>query len=105
MSHPQVFAAGDTCARQDVRVARSGVHAVHAGPVLTHNLLSTIAGEPLRSYPPRPRSLYLLATGPRRAIASWGPWSAEGRWAWRWKDRIDRAFIRRFNAGAAPSGT
>lgn len=103
-SHPQVFAAGDTCARQDVRMARSGVHAVHAGPVLAYNLLATTAGKPLRNYAPRPRSLYLLATGPLQAIASWGPWSAEGRWVWRWKDRIDRAFIRRFSPKAATSG-
>src|SRR5579859_3797338 len=33
-SHGNVFAAGDVSARQDIQVARSGVHAVHAGPVL-----------------------------------------------------------------------
>jgi selenide,water dikinase/sulfide:quinone oxidoreductase len=38
----------------------------------------------------------LLATGDGRAIASRGPFGAEGAWAWRWKDRIDRAFIARF---------
>lgn len=101
-SHLQVFAAGDTCARRDVRMARSGVHAVHVGPVLAHNLLAALHGTALRTYSPRPRSLYLLATGPRRAIASWGPWSAEGRWVWRWKDHIDRAFIRRFSPASTP---
>jgi hypothetical protein len=39
----------------------------------------------------------LLATGDRRAIASWGAWSAQGAWVWRWKDRIDRRFVARFN--------
>jgi pyruvate/2-oxoglutarate dehydrogenase complex dihydrolipoamide dehydrogenase (E3) component len=33
LSHSEVFAAGDVCARHDMRVARSGVHAVFAGPV------------------------------------------------------------------------
>ena len=96
LSHPDVFAAGDTCARQDVHMARSGVHAVHAGPVLAHNLLAVINGTALQTYQPRSRSLYLLATGSRHAIASWGRWSTQGQWVWRWKDRIDRAFIARF---------
>lgn len=95
-SHPDVFAAGDVSARADVVMARSGVHAVHAGPVLAANLLATLQGGPLRAYSPRRRSLYLLACGPRYAIASWGSLSAEGPWVWRWKDRIDRGFVARF---------
>ena len=48
-------------------------------------------------YTPQRRVLSLLATGDRRAIASWGRWSAEGAWVWHWKDRIDRGFVERFN--------
>lgn len=94
-SHPEVFAAGDVCARTDRALARSGVHAVHAGPILAANLLATLDGRPPRAYVPKPRSLYLIACGPRHAIASWGNWSAEGGWVWRWKDWIDRGFIRK----------
>jgi pyridine nucleotide-disulfide oxidoreductase family protein len=97
VSHDHVFAAGDVCARQDIAMARSGVHAVHAGPVLAANLLATLAGGPLTTYRPRRRSLYLLACGPQYAIASWGGLSIAGRWVWRWKDRIDRGFIARFS--------
>ena len=100
-SHPEVFAAGDVCARTDRPLARSGVHAVHAGPVLAANLLATLDGSPPRAYVPKPRSLYLIACGPRHAIASWGNWSAEGGWVWRWKDWIDRGFIRRHRKLAA----
>ena len=46
-SHANVFAAGDVCARKDVVMARSGTHAVHAGPVLAHNLFAAVRGEPL----------------------------------------------------------
>ena len=95
-SHPNVFAAGDVCARMDRAVARSGVHAVRAGPVLAHNLLASLQGRALRPYIPRRWSLYLLATGADQAIASWGPFSATGRWVWRLKDRIDRGFMARF---------
>ena len=97
LSHSNVFAAGDVCARQDLAMARSGVHAVHAGPVLAANLLAALGGGPLVAYQPRRRSLYLLACGPRYAIASWGGFSMEGEWVWRWKDRIDRRFIDRFS--------
>jgi len=93
LSHPEVFAAGDVCARADVVMARSGVHAVFSGPVLAHNLLAVSRGQALKSYHPRRRSLYLLATGPQHAILSWGAFSAQGRWVWRWKNRIDRRFM------------
>jgi NADH dehydrogenase FAD-containing subunit len=94
VSHSDVFAAGDVCSREDPRFARSGVHAVRAGPVLAANLVVALMGGHLRQYRPRRRSLYLLACGPRNAIVSWGKLSASGKWAWRWKDRIDRGFVR-----------
>ena len=97
LSQPEVFAAGDTCARQDVAMARSGVHAVFAGPVLAQNLLATLSGQPLHTYQPKPHPLYLLACGPRYAVASWGDWSAQGAWVWYWKNWIDRRFMRRFS--------
>lgn len=96
LSHPEVFAAGDVCARSDLQLQRSGVHSVRAGPVLAHNLSGALNGSELRSFYPRGRTLYLLSTGDKRAIASWGRWSAEGRWVWHWKNAIDRRFVRRF---------
>ena len=103
VSHPDVFAAGDACCRHDVHVPRSGTHAVRSGPVLAENLLSALHGGEMRRYIPRHRSLYLLSCGTRRAVASWGGWSTEGYWVWRWKDFIDRRFIRRFSRHA-PAG-
>jgi pyridine nucleotide-disulfide oxidoreductase family protein len=95
VSHPEVFAAGDCCQRDDGRLVTSGVHAVRAGPVLAHNLLASLHGAPLRDWTPRANSLYLLATGPRHAVLSWGRVGLAGRWVWRLKDRIDRGFIER----------
>ncbi|MBK7300108.1 MAG: FAD-dependent oxidoreductase [Moraxellaceae bacterium] len=96
-SHHNVFVAGDACARQDIPVARSGVHAVHAGPVLADNLLAALCGGVFGSYQPRHHSLYLLSCGERYAVASSGRWSCEGRWVWRWKNYIDKSFIKRFS--------
>jgi NADH dehydrogenase FAD-containing subunit len=95
VSHGDVYAAGDVCSREDAHFARSGVHAVRAGPVLAANLAAALTGGRFREYQPRRRSLYLLACGPRHAIVSWGSLSADGGWAWWWKDRIDRGFVGR----------
>jgi hypothetical protein len=40
----------------------------------------------LLDYVPQQASLSLISCGAKYAIASRGNWSAEGRWAWWWKD-------------------
>ncbi|MEM6476824.1 MAG: FAD-dependent oxidoreductase [Pseudomonadota bacterium] len=94
LSHPRIFAAGDVALRTDTQVPHSGVHAVHAGPVLAANLRAVLeGGKPIRSHQPRPASLYLLSTGNGSAIASYGRLSAQGRWVARLKRWIDRRWI------------
>ncbi|HMN94686.1 MAG TPA: FAD-dependent oxidoreductase [Hydrogenophaga sp.] len=95
-SHPEVFAAGDVSTRADRPHARSGVYAVRAGPPLANNLLAAHQGQALKPHHPPDHTLNLLSCGTGHAIASWGPLHAEGTWAWRWKDRIDRAFMARY---------
>jgi pyridine nucleotide-disulfide oxidoreductase family protein len=97
-SHKNVFAAGDVSSRIDFPHAKSGVYAVRAGPVLTINLQNALNGKPPAAYQPQERSLYLLATGPKEAILSWGTFSAGGGWAWTLKDWIDRRFMRQYQA-------
>ncbi len=95
-SHPQVFAAGDVSTRMDRSLARSGVYAVRAGPALAMNLAATLAGQPLTAHQPPQHTLNLISCGDRYAIASWGTYSAQGRWVWWIKDWIDRRFLRRY---------
>lgn len=102
-SHPNVFAAGDVATRADTPHPKSGVYAVRAGPVLARNLMAAHQGQPLKAWRPPQRTLNLLSCGAGHAIASWGPLHAEGAWVWRWKDRIDRAFMARY-ALPAPHG-
>lgn len=97
-SHPDVFAAGDCATRIPDRMPKSGVFAVRAGPALAANLRAQIAGAGLQPHQPRRLHLSLLAAGGRTAVGAWGPLSFSGRWVWRWKDRIDRAFIARYAA-------
>ena len=96
-SHAQVFGAGDVSTRIDLPLARSGVYAVRAGPALSKNLLAVIAGTAPSPHLPPANTLNLLSCGDHYAIASWGRYSAEGRWVWRLKDWIDRAFIKQYH--------
>jgi len=104
-SHPQVFAAGDVATRADVQHAKSGVYAVRAGPPLALNLRRLIGGGVLEAHVPQRRTLNLISCGGRRAIVSWGNLAGEGRWAWWWKDRIDRGFVARYSKADAPGAT
>lgn len=97
-SHAFVFAAGDAATTICARRPRSGVYAVRAGPPLAANLLAAMRGKPPLNYRPQQHALYLLSTGPRHAIASWGPLAFDGGWVWRWKNAIDRAYIAKFKS-------
>lgn len=103
---PRVFAAGDIAAFSARPLEKAGVFAVRMAKPLAQNLRRSLHGQALRTYRPQRHWLALISTGDRYAVASRGPLSWAGAWVWRWKDRIDRAFMRRFNVlppMAAPS--
>lgn len=103
VSHPEVFAAGDLASRRDAPHAKSGVHAVRAGPPLVLNLRRFVGGGALRPHSPQVRTLNLISCGQRQAVAAWGNWSAQGSWVWCWKDRIDRSFVARYTLAQDPA--
>ena len=94
VSHPAVYAVGD-CAAWALPLPKSGVHAVRMGPVLSRNLRAALGAGTATAHVPQRRSLALLATADGAAIASYGRWSAHGRWAGRWKDHLDQQFLDR----------
>ncbi|MES2424928.1 MAG: FAD-dependent oxidoreductase [Pseudomonadota bacterium] len=96
LSHPEVFGAGDVTSRADIRHPKSGVYALEAAQVLAGNLLAAAVGGKLKIHRPPEKTLTLLSCGSQTAIASWGRWSAQGAWVWRWKDRRDQRFVRKY---------
>jgi len=92
-----VFAAGDTIAFAARELPKSGVYAVRAGPVLADNLRRTLTGRPLRPFRAQRDALYLVSTGDQYALGTRNGITVEGAWVWRWKDWIDRRFMRKFN--------
>jgi selenide,water dikinase len=101
VSHPGVFAAGDVASPVGRPHPKSGVHAVRQGPPLAANLRRALNGQRLLTWELQRRTLALLATGPRHAVASWGGLSVAGAGVWHWKDRIDRGFMRRYQSLSA----
>ena len=102
VSDPFVFAAGDCASQEGLQRPKSGVIAVRQGAPLAANLRHAAHQETLVRHRPPRRAMSMVTTGPRFAVASWGPVEAYGEWVWRWKDRIDRAFVARYRPPAPP---
>lgn len=110
VSDPRIFAAGDIVAIVGYPLEKAGVFAVRQARPLADNLQRSLAGQALQPYRPQRKWLALVSTGNRYAVASRGAIGFSGAWVWRWKDWIDRRFMRRFSdlpsrpGSSAPSG-
>ncbi len=96
LNDPDVFAVGDCAVVVETPREKAGVFAVRAGAPLAENLRRHVLGKTLKSWHPQRRHLALISTGERYAVASRGPFKAEGGWVWKWKDWIDRRWMRMY---------
>lgn len=98
-----LFAAGDCIHFLPSPLKKAGVYAVRQGPVLTHNIFAFFTRRSgLKTFRPKKHVLSLITVGERKAVVHQGNASIL-RWLgpsllWRVKDRIDRHFMRRFQA-------
>lgn len=92
----RVFGAGDIATQVRHPRPKAGVFAVRQAPVLAHNLRAMLLQKPLREHRPQRRFLSLVSLGGTTATADKGPFSVTGDWVWRWKDYIDRGFMKKF---------
>ena len=96
VTDPNIFAAGDIANMVNYKLEKAGVFAVRQGPPLTENLRRAVGGTALYAYNPQTTWLALISTGDQYAIASRGWLGFAGDWVWKWKDWIDRRFMRKF---------
>jgi selenide,water dikinase len=97
---PRIFAAGDVASFPTRPLPKAGVHAVRQGPVLARNLRAAALGRALRPHHPQSDALVLLSLGDGSAVGTRNGLVFGGRWVWRWKDWIDRRFMRRYEVEA-----
>lgn len=111
LTDPLIYAAGDIAHLTHAPRPKAGVFAVREAPILLNNLRADLTGGTRRVYRPQKDYLKLITTGRKHAVADKLGLRLEGDWMWRWKDRIDRKFMRMFHQlprmhppAAAPAG-
>lgn len=102
ISHDFVFAAGDCATIESNPRPKAGVWAVRAGAPLAGNLRRAAGGQALRQWRPQAEALAIVGLGDGRALAWRNGVAVAGRAVWRWKDWIDRRWMRMYQEPMAP---
>jgi len=96
LSHGEVFAAGDCASIEGNARPKAGVWAVRAGAPLAANLRRAARRRRLRPWRPQADALAILGLGDGRAVAWRNGVAVGGPLVWRWKDWIDRRWMRMY---------
>ena len=90
----RIFAVGDCATVLKHPRPKAGVFAVRQGPPLAANLRRVVLGQAPEPFVPQARYLSIIGTGDGHAVATRGSWAIEGAWVWRWKNHVDRKWMR-----------
>lgn len=104
-NHPKLFGGGDGISFRGGRLPGLGVYAIRQGPVLFHNIRATLNGEPLATFEPQKRYLYVLNLGDGTGLGIRGGFSWRGRSAMKLKHLIDQRFMREYGNQAVNDRT
>ena len=96
LGDPNVFAVGDCATIQRSPRPKAGVWAVRAAVRLADNLRLAARHRPLKHWRPQRDALVILGLGNGRAVAWRNGLALAGTAVWRWKDWIDRRWMRMY---------
>ena len=94
---PLIYAVGDCAHFGAAPLPKAGVYAVRQAPILFRNLRADLTGGSRRAYRPQRDFLRLVSAGEKRAIGQRFGFRVGGKAIWRFKDRIDRKFMRKLS--------
>ncbi|MEM8824290.1 MAG: FAD-dependent oxidoreductase, partial [Pseudomonadota bacterium] len=89
-----LFGAGDCVLMTETPRPKAGVYAVRSAPILHANLHAALSGKPTKPFKPQGKYLKLISLGGKDALAERGDNALSHPLLWRWKDHIDRKFMR-----------
>lgn len=98
VEHPEMFGGGDCIYFDKQPLDKVGVYAVRQNPVLYHNLMAALEGEPLHSFDPGGDYLLIFNLGGGIGVLRKRWLLLKGRTAFIIKDYIDRKFMKKFQA-------
>ena len=96
-SDPSIYAVGDCAHFGAAPLPKAGVYAVRQAPILLRNLRADLTGGSRRPYRPQRDFLRLVSIGEQRAVGQRFGVGVGGKAVWRFKDRIDRKFMRKLS--------
>lgn len=99
-AHPEIFGGGDCIYFEPDPLNKVGVYAVRQNPVLYHNLMASLTGQPLTSFSPGGAYLLIFNLGKGVGLYYKKGLMLKGRPAFWIKDFIDRRFMRRFQTAS-----
>ncbi|HSU04161.1 MAG TPA: selenide, water dikinase SelD [Acetobacteraceae bacterium] len=103
LTDPAIFAAGDCATVEGAKRPKAGVWAVRAGAILARNLRRAARKQTLTSWHPQKQALVIMGLGDGRALAWRNGVAVWGRPIWRWKDWIDRRWMRMYSIRMTPA--
>ena len=97
VSHPNIFGGGDCISFKRRELDKVGVYPVRQNPVLHHNLMAALDDRELMEFPDTEAGYLLIFNcGEGRGILHKGFLTYQGHTAMWLKDRIDKAFMKKF---------
>jgi NADH dehydrogenase FAD-containing subunit len=96
--YPDLFGGGDCIYFKDRPLDKVGVYAVRENPVLYHNLMAHLDGEPLMPFDPGGDYLLIFNLGGGEGVLQKRRLTFGGRLAFVIKDYIDMKFMRKFQS-------